>query len=152
DTLSFPTYTVQQVRNLVGDTFFVGVDHNQARGHDGGAYDLLAFQLSVNGAVVFKTDEPTTIMPIHRGNGDSDARIVGFNLAGLPADASTIFTTKFSRGTGGREQYFLSRGQGLRAAAPSPTPEPGTLILVGTGLVAAWSRRRSRVTSADREE
>ena len=52
DTISSPTYTVDQIRAMVGDTFFVGVDLNQARGHDGGRYNLLAFSMSVNGSVM----------------------------------------------------------------------------------------------------
>src|SRR5438046_5622004 len=36
DTISSPTYTVGQIRGMVGDTFFVGLDLNQARGHNAG--------------------------------------------------------------------------------------------------------------------
>ena len=45
DTISSPTYTVGQIRGMVGDTFFVGLDLNQARGHNAGRYDLLSFSI-----------------------------------------------------------------------------------------------------------
>jgi len=143
DTISSPTYTVEQIRDLVGDTFMVGVDLNQGRGHDGGAYDLLSFSLSVNGSVLFKTASPTVLMPINPGNGYSDASITGFNLAGLPSDARLVFTTTFSGGTAGREQFFLRAVKGPQGTA-SPTPEPASLMLVGSGLIGtafAWRRR-----------
>jgi len=147
-TVDSPTYTVNQIRSLVGDTFFVGVDLNQARGHDGGAYDLLSFSLAVNGSIMFRTASPSVLTPINPGNGYSDASIVGFSLAGLPGDAKLVFTTKFSGGTAGREQYFL---RAAAASTPirssvSPTPEPLSLLLVGSGLIgtAAWQRRRQR--------
>jgi len=45
-TLKSPTYTVQQLRDLVGgNVFSIGVDLNQAMGHDGGAYDLMRFTM-----------------------------------------------------------------------------------------------------------
>ena len=44
-TLSSPTYTVEQIRNWVGgDTFFVGLDLNQAAGHNGGGVHAGVFQ------------------------------------------------------------------------------------------------------------
>jgi hypothetical protein len=148
-TISSPTYTVAQLRQMVGDTFFVGVDLNQARGHDGGAYDLLSFSMSVNGSVVFKTAAPTVIKPVNPGNGYSDASIVGFNLTGLPGTAIVVFTTKFSGGTAGREQYFLHAATAAPSAIGgiSATPEPVSLFLVGAGLVgtAAFERRRQRL-------
>lgn len=57
-TLSSPTYTVNQIRTIVGgDTFEVGLDLNQAMGKADGAYDLLRFTLSVNGTIFFSTTD-----------------------------------------------------------------------------------------------
>lgn len=149
DTVSSPTYTVDQIRNLVGgNTFFVGIDLNQAMGQDSGDYFLTSFALSVNGLTAFSTAAPVRLAPINPGNGFSDATITGFDLTGLAGDASLVFTTTFSGGTAGREQYFLRptllQGTEGSAGSTSPTPEAATWLLVATGAAGVLRRARMR--------
>ncbi len=81
-TLTSPAYTVGQIRNVVGgDAFVIGLDLNQAKGQEGGAYTLESFSLSVDGTTRFATSEPVNLVPLNFGNGFSDATIVMFNLS-----------------------------------------------------------------------
>jgi hypothetical protein len=146
-TVSSPTYTVGQLRELLGgDMFSVGLDLNQARGHDGGAYTLRAFTLAVDGITRYASSGPTTLVPINFGNGFSDASIAMFDLSGLSDAQQLVFTASFSGATAGREQFFLSpQENGL-----APIPEPGTMLLFGSGLAALIAERRRRATSRQR--
>jgi hypothetical protein len=143
DVVSSPVYTVDQIRSLVGNTFDIGVDLNQAPGQSGGAYLLNAFTLTANGVPLFSTSNPVTLTPLNPGNGFSDATIAGFDLTGLSGSTQIQFTTNFSGGTAGREQYFLRSAAvtGQTPSSPSPTPEPGTWLLVGTGAFALIRRK-----------
>jgi hypothetical protein len=144
DTVSSPTYTVDQIRSLVGgNTFFVGLDLNQAMGQDSGDYVLKSFTLAVNGQTSFSTAAPVTLTPMNPGNGFSDFTITGFNLAGLPGNASLVFTTTFSGATAGRDQYFLSSLAGGSNDSSSPTPEPTTWLLLATDAAVVLRRART---------
>ena len=145
-TLTSPIYTVGQIRSAVGgDTFLVGLDLNQARGHNGGTYTLESFVLSIDGVPRYSTQAASTLTPINRGNGFSDATIGVFDLSGLSSTQHLVFNVAFTGGTAGREQFFLST---IDDRPTTPAPEPGTMLLFGSGLAAMLAARRRRARAA----
>jgi len=131
------TYTVGQIRGIVGDSFFVGMDVNQTSTNQ----KLSLFSMSIGGALTDSTniltvggmEVPPTVGG-GNGNGYADYILTGFtSLAGLDANTTVTFHVTMPVVNDGREQFFL-----LSNSAPAPTPEPITVALTGGGLLGLF--------------
>jgi hypothetical protein len=131
-----PSYTVQQIRDLVGDNFLVGIDVNTTT-HPQATEILDSFSLAIAGTTQFTYTGPQQLNTNNNGNGYSDALLSGFDLSSFNGSSSAVFTVSYHDATDGREQFFLISGQA------SPVPEPATLGLIGLGLAALALRRKT---------
>jgi hypothetical protein len=77
---------------------------------------------------LYKTGTTYTLA-VHNGNGFSDALSSTVSIAGL-SPASFIFEAKMSNDSDGMEEFFLI------PANATPVPEPTSIVLFGTMLVA----------------
>ena len=137
-----PTYTVDQIRALIGgNTFFMGIDISQAPGQ--GPYTLNSFTVNLGGVDAFQFTGPQDFTS--SGNGFSDVVLKTIDLTSFAGAANAIFTANFSNDNGAREQFFLVSTE----APPAPVPEPTTLVLLGTTLAGVGFVRR-RYTKRDR--
>ena len=133
-----PTYTVQQIRNIVGNTFVVGIDVNTNTSPL--AQEVLdSFRLDIGGVNQFIFNTPTQLRTNNNGNGFSDAVLSGFDLSNFAANASAQFFVTYHGAVAGREQFFLAA---LPAPPSNPVPAPGALVLLGLGFAALGAARR----------
>jgi len=130
------TYTVGQIRAIVGDSFFVGMDVNQTSTNQ----KLSLFSMSIGGALTDSTniltvggmEVPPTVGG-GNGNGYADYILTGFtSLAGLDANTTVTFHVTMPLVNDGREQFFLLSNNA------SSVPEPITVALTGSGLLGLF--------------
>lgn len=132
-------------------SFQIGVDINQSNV----TQQLSLFTLLVNGVVVdtFSAANtgctPTTpncrdVPPTTgggNGNGYADYLLSGFSA--IPANTPFQFHVVMPAVDDGREEFFLIPGP--NSPLPNPTPEPASMLLMGTGLLAGrWALRRRK--------
>lgn len=120
---------------------------NYARLYFGGG----AFNFSAAAIVLPSTDSSllTITTPF-----DFTGALSGYNnsLAGDPGEAvfSTMLTgqgtatAQFSTQMDGTRRLYFFRGITYNFQSPTPTPEPATLLLLGTGLAGLAARRNSK--------
>src|SRR6266851_7243876 len=143
DSLS-PVYTVADIRGVVGDSFFMGMDINQTDV----TQTLSLFTMLINGGVVDTyTGSPTLVPPTTgggNGNGYADYTLTGFtSLASYSATDTVQFHVIMPLVNDGREEFFLiSNGGG--GGGGQAVPEPVSFLLAGSGLIGLYFIRRRR--------
>lgn len=149
-TVSSPLYDGAQLtllKSIVGNTPLIAIDINQdgRLGSDDSKYTIGYIKVFFNGETepAYEFLGPETVPQTASGNGDSDYVIPGLDLSG--ATTSLQFEFKYGNDSGtigdnndGKEILFL-----VKAGTPQ-VPEPGTLMLLGFGLLGLWVVRRKK--------
>jgi hypothetical protein len=134
-----PTYTIDQLPFL---NFNVAIDVNTTSAA-GETLQLFSVLVDEGGGFeeIYNFTGPALIGdPANAGNGFGDWLLGPIDLSSFAADALVKFHAVWDGATGGAESFFLVDVN----APPPPVPEPGTLFLMGVGLLGVGFLRRRR--------
>jgi PEP-CTERM motif-containing protein len=139
DGVAGTPYTVAQLTAAGLTSFVVAIDVNTT---NAAGEDLQAFNVFINGVLVHSLVASQVGLNIgavsNNGNGFGDWESSVISLAGLASTDTVRFQAIWNNASDGAESFFL-----ISSTSPQ-VPEPGMLLLVGTGLVgfAAFARKK----------
>lgn len=143
ETATSITYTVGQIAALVGSTFGVGIDVNEASGASVQILEFFNMEVDTgSGFMVVDTTNQAWELDdsVNNGNGVSDLIIAMFDLSMFGNDATVRFNVGLSNLSDGREQFLF-----LDLEDISEIPIPAAIWLMGAGLAGlGFSARRKK--------
>jgi PEP-CTERM motif len=129
---------------LNGGALFVGFDVNDTSTPQ----TLSAFQMLINGVVVDSLAGPISVPSTLNGTGFADYLLQGFT--GFTAGQTVQFRFVMTGVNDGAENMFILAGPpNCPDCTPTPkttVPEPATMVLLGTGLLADVRARRKKTS------
>ena len=118
-------------------SFDIAIDVNT---NSAASETLDSFSVFVDGAEIYTFTGPQLIGDAsNAGNGFGDWLLTSVDLSEFASDAVVVFNAVWSGDVAGAESFFLVE----REATP-PVPEPGTLVLMGLGLLSLGFLQRRR--------
>jgi PEP-CTERM motif-containing protein len=135
------SYTVQNLRDFVGNTFVVAIDVNTTDAA-GEVLNIFTLTDTTTSTLLYQCTTACSGTNIgalsSNGNGFADWTLRSFDISGLAATDTLTFRAAWNNATDGGESFFIIPGQPV-----SSTPEPTSLLLVGAGLagIGIWRRK-----------